>query len=80
MSSVSEATFSRWRLVFFRGDAASSFTFCGEAQRVSLWALFLILKQGCPPKGQRGPKGALPNTPFCILGALANLWQKTLFF
>lgn len=28
-SSVSEATFSRWRLVFFSGDEASSFTFCG---------------------------------------------------
>lgn len=42
-SSVSEATFSRWRLVLFRGDEASSFTFCsgkvhGEDQA----------KGGCP--------------------------------
>lgn len=28
VSSVSEATFSRWRLVLLRGDEASSFTFC----------------------------------------------------
>lgn len=35
-SSVSEATFSRCRLVLFRGDEASSFTFCkGKPQRVS---------------------------------------------
>lgn len=27
-SSASEATFSRWRLAFLRGDEASSFTFC----------------------------------------------------
>lgn len=32
-SSVSEATFSRWRLVFFSGDEASSFTFCGGKAR-----------------------------------------------
>lgn len=33
-SSVSEATLSRWRLVLFRGDEASSFTFCsGKAHK-----------------------------------------------
>lgn len=33
-SSVSEATFSRWRLVLLRGDEASSFTFCsGKAHK-----------------------------------------------
>lgn len=32
VSSASEATFSRCRLVFFRGDAASSFTFCNEGR------------------------------------------------
>lgn len=32
-SSVSEATFSRWRLVLLRGDEASSFTFCNRKAR-----------------------------------------------
>lgn len=42
-SSVSEATFSRWRLVLLRGDEASSFTFCsGKAQEGHQ------AKGGCP--------------------------------
>lgn len=41
-SSVSEATFSRWRLVFFRGDEASSFTFLADFFTVS--ALLSLLE------------------------------------
>lgn len=47
-SSVSEAAFSRWRLLLLRGDEASSFTFCsGKAQEGHQD------KGGCPisPKG-----------------------------
>jgi hypothetical protein len=53
VSSVSEATFSRWRLVLFRGDAASSFTFYSGSRRdESLWTLL--------SKGPiRGPKEQL---------------------
>lgn len=42
VSSVSEATFSRWRLVLFRGDAASSFTFLAAFFTVS--ALLSLLE------------------------------------
>lgn len=41
-SSVSEATFSRWRLVFFSGDEASSFTFLADFFTVS--ALLSLLE------------------------------------
>jgi len=41
-SSVSEATFSRWRLVLFRGDEASSFTFLADFFTVS--ALLSLLE------------------------------------
>lgn len=39
-SSVSEATFSRWRLVLFRGDAASPFTFCSGSREVTFVDMF----------------------------------------
>lgn len=46
-SSVSEATFSRCRLVLFRGDEASSFTFCkGKPQRVSTCSTEEGLQEG----------------------------------
>lgn len=41
-SSVSEATFSRWRLVLLRGDEASSFTFLADFFTVS--ALLSLLE------------------------------------
>lgn len=42
VSSVSEATFSRWRLVLFKGEAASSFTFLADFFTVS--ALLSLLE------------------------------------
>lgn len=57
VSSVSEATFSRWRLVLFRGDAASSFTFCSRSRRDEFVDTVPHSEARMVSKGPMGPKG-----------------------